>query len=93
MNLFSLHSIITGRVQGVGFRYFTDEKARFFGITGYVKNLSNGDVEVYAEGEQQDVAEFFTQVKKGPALGRIIDAGAEWNKIVEKKYKDFSITY
>ncbi len=93
MNLLSLHCIVTGRVQGVGFRYFTHEKARSCGITGYVKNLSNGDVEVYAEGEQQDIAGFFTQIKKGPALGRVIDAGAEWNKITEKKYKNFSITY
>ncbi len=93
MKLLSLHLIVSGRVQGVGFRFFTQEKARLSGITGYVKNLANNDVEIYAEGEEQNIANFFQQTKKGPSFSRVIDAQAEWNKITEKKYNNFSITY
>ena len=84
---------MSGRVQGVGFRFFTEEKARLLGITGYVKNLVNGDVEIYAEGEEQKTAKFFQEVKNGPTFSRVIDAKADWNRIAEKKYSSFSITY
>ncbi len=93
MKLLSLHLIVSGRVQGVGFRFFTQEKARILGITGYVKNLANGDVEIYAEGEELNIAKFFQQAKKGPSFSRVIDTQTEWNKITEKKYNNFSITY
>ena len=93
MKLLALHLTVSGRVQGVGFRFFTQGIARTFGITGWVKNLVDGNVEIYAEGEEQDIAKFFQQAKKGPSLGTVIDTEAEWNKIAEKKYNDFSITY
>ena len=50
-----LHSRIEGYVQGVGFRYFVLEKAQDLGLTGWVRNCTNGDVEVLAEGTREQL--------------------------------------
>ena len=60
-----IHLIVSGRVQGVGFRYFTYEVARKFCITGWVKNLHNGDVEVEAQGEPEKLIAFIEMLKQG----------------------------
>jgi acylphosphatase len=52
----------SGRVQGVGFRYTTRNLAREFPVSGYVRNLDNGDVELLAEGESADVTAFLAAV-------------------------------
>jgi acylphosphatase len=52
----------SGRVQGVGFRYTARQIAAGFEVAGYVRNLSNGDVELVAEGEQDAVAKFLDAV-------------------------------
>ena len=59
------HYIVKGRVQGVGFRYFTHRVARELGVRGRVKNLPNGTVEVYAEGDEDPMEQFLTGIKKG----------------------------
>ena len=56
------HAIYSGRVQGVGFRYTTERLAERFPVTGYVRNLPNGDVEVVAEGQPQQVEAFLAAV-------------------------------
>lgn len=62
-------------VQGVGFRYSTQGLARRLGIKGYVRNMSDGCVEVYAEGDQESIENFSAWLKKGPpgALVRKVD--------------------
>ncbi|MDX2129063.1 MAG: acylphosphatase [Chloroherpetonaceae bacterium] len=61
-----LHIIVQGRVQGVGFRWYTKDKADTHSINGWVKNLQNGDVEIEAEGNPNDINEFIQLVRKGP---------------------------
>jgi acylphosphatase len=46
---------VSGRVQGVGYRYFVTDRAREIGLTGYARNLADGSVEVVAEGTEQDL--------------------------------------
>ncbi len=58
--------IVKGIVQGVGFRYFCYRKAVEYGVTGFAKNLINGDVEVQAEGEENFVRDFIKELKIGP---------------------------
>ncbi|MGO2509116.1 MAG: acylphosphatase [Vibrio hibernica] len=58
--------VVSGLVQGVGFRYQTTHQGLAMGLTGYAKNLNNGDVEVLACGDENQVAEFATWLKKGP---------------------------
>ena len=63
--------IIQGRVQGVGFRFFVQRVALNYGIYGYVKNLSSGDVEIDAEGEDYKLELFINECKKGPAHANV----------------------
>ncbi|MCS6873099.1 MAG: acylphosphatase [Pyrinomonadaceae bacterium] len=58
--------IVKGKVQGVGYRFFTYQAAIRHGIVGYVKNLKNGDVEVVAEGDESEVLSFKKQLFVGP---------------------------
>ncbi len=64
---------ISGRVQGVGFRYFVKRKADFYGIAGWVKNLPDGRVEVFAQGDPLVLDEFEKELWKGPSLSRVDD--------------------
>ena len=54
----------SGHVQGVGFRYTTQSVARRFAVTGFVRNLPDGRVELVAEGEQREVEAFLAQVRE-----------------------------
>ena len=55
---------VSGRVQGVGFRYFCRGLAERSGLSGWVKNMPNGEVELEAQGPQESVGKFLEEVKK-----------------------------
>ena len=63
--------LVSGRVQGVGFRYFAHDAARREGLTGYVTNLADGRVEVMAEGESGAVERFERALRQGPSRSRV----------------------
>ena len=63
--------IVSGRVQGVGFRYYTQKQAARIGIRGYVKNLYNGNVEVYAAGTEEQLTLLKQYLKTGPSLSHV----------------------
>jgi acylphosphatase len=63
----SVHILISGRVHGVGFRYFVLHKAKELNIFGWVKNTPDGKVEIEAEGDPQNVEIFHDFMKIGPA--------------------------
>jgi acylphosphatase len=63
--------VISGRVQGVGFRYFTQEAAAREGIHGWVRNVPDGRVEIEAEGEAEALERFEHRVRHGPAGARV----------------------
>src|SRR4051812_50067418 len=65
------HWFITGKVQGVSFRAFTYESATDLKLKGWVRNLSNGQVEIVAEGPTPAVDKLLEQVKKGPKFARV----------------------
>ena len=72
-----VHVFYTGNVQGVGFRFTTEEIARELGVRGWVKNLRNGQVEVVAEAEEDVVKEFLNRIVK--EFSRYIrDMDADW---------------
>ncbi|MBT9164399.1 MAG: Acylphosphatase [candidate division WS2 bacterium] len=63
--------LINGRVQGVGFRYFAYRQARRLDLTGYVKNLPSGEVEIVACGEPDSLEMFINTIKKGTPFSMI----------------------
>ncbi len=62
---------VSGHVQGVGFRFFTDDVARRDGVGGFVRNLGDGRVEIVAEGEREAVERFERALCQGPPLSRV----------------------
>lgn len=62
-----------GIVQGVFFRTSTQEKAQQLGLTGWVKNLSDGRVEVLACGSEKDLKELYSWLKQGPPMAVVTD--------------------
>jgi len=63
--------LITGIVQGVGFRYFAERSARELGLAGYVRNLQDGRVEVVASGPVERVRQLIDRLRIGPRAGKV----------------------
>jgi len=63
--------VISGRVQGVGFRWFAHDAATREGVAGWVKNLFDGRVEAYVEGEQEAVTRVERALRSGPPGARV----------------------
>ena len=69
--------LVSGQVQGVGFRFFTEDAARREGLTGFVRNLDDGRVEAVVEGDADAVVRFERALHQGPPLARVADVAAE----------------
>lgn len=67
----SMHVLISGRVQGVGFRWFVRVVARQLDLSGWVRNCADGTVEIAAAGLQEKLDEFRKQVKRGPSAAEV----------------------
>ncbi|MCF8230437.1 MAG: acylphosphatase [Bacteroidales bacterium] len=80
---------VEGRVQGVGFRYYTNQKALELGISGFVKNLGDGSVYIEAEGEKEQMDLFVSWVKEGPEWARVEDVKTQENQ--NQDYKSFMV--
>jgi acylphosphatase len=91
-NIKTYDVLISGRVQGVGFRYFTVSRAENYGVKGYVKNTPEGKVQIICQGEQDELDSFISAVKKGPSFSVITDIRIE-EAPEEKKYNTFEIKY
>ena len=63
--------LVSGRVQGVGFRYFAADAARREGLSGSVRNLDDGRVEAIADGESDSVVRFERALRQGPSRARV----------------------
>jgi acylphosphatase len=81
---------VSGRVQGVGFRYFIAKIARDLELNGYAKNLFNGDVEIIAEGRHEFLEEMAKKAKVGPPGSMVKTCKVEWLDF-NKKYDKFEI--
>ncbi|WP_263786169.1 acylphosphatase [Salinibacter grassmerensis] len=70
---------ITGRVQGVGFRNFTQRRARRLGVTGWVRNEPDGSVRLEAEGPTDALESLVEAVHQGPRMARVQEVDADWS--------------
>ena len=84
---------VTGMVQGVGFRYFVERVAQQLGLSGYVRNLRDGRVEVYAIGPPDAIASLRHSLERGP-IGASVEGVTEENAPIEPQFQQsFSIEY
>lgn len=72
-----VHLLIEGRVQGVGFRYFTVESANALELKGWVRNTYQGHVEVMAEGEDPHLDQFISRLWRGPGGSKVVHINVE----------------
>ncbi|MFI5253026.1 MAG: acylphosphatase [Bacteroidota bacterium] len=82
--------LISGLVQGVGFRYFVYHRAVSLGLQGYVRNLHSGDVEIYSEGNRSLIEELLSQIKIGPRAAKVNDVKIQWEDPTQN-YQNFEI--
>jgi acylphosphatase len=82
--------LISGRVQGVGFRFFTERWANQLGLCGYVKNCWDGTVEAYATGDAAALEEFKSRLAEGPRSARV-DNIQESDEQVNNRYRRFVV--
>lgn len=78
----AVHATIRGIVQGVGFRFFVQRQARGLGIRGWVRNLPDGSVEVWAEGEHDRLLALLEALRQGPPHARVDAINAVWREPV-----------
>ncbi len=69
---------VSGVVQGVGFRFFTERVARRLGLAGLARNLPDGRVEIIAEGPRAALDQFIAEVRRGPAGAVVTGVQVEW---------------
>ncbi len=73
-----VHVLVSGRVQGVGFRAFTWRQAKHHGLVGWVRNRADGRVESEAQGPRTAVMNFLRDVEQGPPLSSVEHVEVEW---------------
>ena len=86
------HMVISGLVQGVGYRWFVMRKAQEYNLTGYVRNLYNGDVEVEVEGHRPMIIDFAKELKVGLRSGHVTDMKIDWGQY-RSKYNNFDVRF
>ena len=82
--------VVTGRVQGVGFRWFVEHAARQLGVAGWVRNRADGSVEVLASGTRQKLHDLYVELMKGPRASRVDKVEVE-DAAPDTKLKSFRI--
>ena len=83
---------VSGKVQGVGFRYFVRQEARALGITGWVMNLKDGTVTMEAQSSPQILEQLIEKLKKGNGFSKVVQLKSYDLKVVEGENK-FGIKY
>ena len=83
--------LFEGQVQGVGFRFTTQQKARLLGIKGWVKNLPDGKVELEAEGREEDLNNLLLSLKE--TFAGLISSYTIKEEIYQGEYNDFQIRF
>ena len=90
MKKIRVHVYIAGRVQGVGYRYSTVQKAKNLGITGWVRNTHDGKVEAIFEGDENSVEEMIAWCKQGPPMSFVLNIEV-YNQPYTGEFQKFSV--
>ncbi|MGB2626402.1 MAG: acylphosphatase [Candidatus Acidiferrum sp.] len=84
---------VSGRVQGVGYRMFSQRTAQDLGVTGYTRNRMDGRVEVFAMGTAEKLAELRKELEKGPMMARVTEINEEPATVDTRYQNEFSVEY
>ena len=79
-DLLRVHVRVAGRVQGVCYRWYTRDTAAEHGVTGWVRNLPDGSVELVAEGRREGLAKLLEWCRKGPQSAKVSDMEVRWEE-------------
>jgi acylphosphatase len=91
--LYSLHILVSGRVQMVGYRYYTVYRARKYGLSGWVKNLYDGKVEIEAEGNRSSLTMFLEDIRVGPSSAEVSHVLDAWSEIDSRNHNGFNVVF
>ncbi len=86
-----VHILVKGHVQGVGYRNWTYSQAKLLKLTGWVRNLPEGAVEITVEGPEGALQSFLTFLKTGPALAKVSSVDAHWSSPAKAQFTEFQI--
>lgn len=75
-----LYALVTGQVQGVGFRAFVQKQADTLGVKGWVRNTYDGDVELVAEGDRPVLERLLLSLRTGPRGAYVVDVRPQWRE-------------
>lgn len=85
-----MEALVSGRVQGVMYRDFVERNASALSLCGFVKNLPDGTVSVYAEGSRKHLETLLERLKKGPMFAKVDEVTVSWAEATNE-HKSFSI--
>lgn len=85
-----IHCIVSGRVQGVWFRASTREQAQQLGLTGWVRNLPGGQVEVLACGSKESLEQLHQWLHQGPRMAKVEEVSYE--EVAWREFSDFTVS-
>jgi acylphosphatase len=88
----SARVIVSGVVQRVGFRYFTLCLAHEYGLTGWIRNTPQGNVEIEVEGDQGLITQFSNEIRIGPRSARVTSIDVQWGTYTGE-YNDFRVRF
>jgi len=86
----SMHYVVNGKVQGVFFRSWVFDQARSLGVKGWVRNVTDGKVEVLGQGEEDALKSLKERLMQGSSLAQVQSVESNWTEY-EKTYDDFEI--
>ena len=75
-----LTALVSGTVQGVGYRLYVQRHARDLNLVGFAENMSDGRVEVVAEGHEEDLQHLAHQLRRGPKHARVLSVETQWSE-------------
>ena len=87
-----MHVIVSGKVQMVAYRIYVQDSATELGLTGWVRNLRDGSVELVAQGEKEILKEFVEYLHEGSLLAKVESVDITWQS-PKVEYEDFSIRH
>jgi acylphosphatase len=78
---------VVGRVQGVGFRSFVEQESLNWDVTGTVKNMDNGNVLIYVQGEESQIHSFLSNIKKGNQFSKVEDVATKEKTVISDELR------